>query len=186
MSLFKSKREKRYWFWAFIVLITILSTLVIGQPLANQLRDQNVQAVFFSLAMLLMAAAVVVHGLKTKPSKTEWATLIGVVAVYVMFFVRLGAPERSHLMEYSILAIFIHKALVERMTPVGNKLKTALLALSITFIIGVLDEVIQIVIPNRVFDPEDIVFNGMAATMTIVSVVILNWVRSRFGGPKPE
>ena len=183
-ALFTSSREKRLWFWAFAVFAAIFSTLFMEKTLANQLKDQNIQAVFFVFGMLLVAAAVIVHGLKTKPSRIELSILLGIVAVYVMFIFRLGAPERSHLMEYSVLAIFIHKALVERASQRKLILKPALFALAIAFLIGVLDEYIQIVLPNRVFDPQDILFNGIAVIMAIASSLLLIWARKRINKSK--
>ncbi len=177
MPLFTSSREKHLWIWAFSVFAAIFSTLFIGQPLARLLANQNIQAVFFVLGMLLVGATITVHGLKTKPSKIEIAIWLGIGAVYIMFFLRLGIPERSHLIEYSVLAIFIHKALTERVGHGTKILLVALMSFVVTFLIGILDECIQIVLPNRVFDPEDIFFNGSAVTIAIGSSMVLNWVR---------
>jgi len=179
MTLFKSSREKRLWLWALAVLVTIFSTLFVGQPLIKLFSDQNVRAVIFLLVMILIGAAVIVHALKTKPGKIELVLLLGIVAVYTMFFLRLGMLERSHLIEYSVLAIFIHMALIERANQEHKILKPALLAFVITLIIGILDECIQIFLPGRVFDPIDIQFNGLAALMAIGSRVTLQWVRKK-------
>lgn len=176
MPFFTSSREKYRWFWAFLIFATIISTLFMGQPLANQLRDQNIQAIFFLSGMVLIATAVIIHGLKNKPGKVEFSVLIGILAVYVMFFFRLGAPERSHLIEYSVLTIFIHNALTERFR-FGNQIKPVWLTFLITFGIGVLDESIQQLLPDRVFDWEDILFNGIAVMMALGSTLILRWVR---------
>lgn len=186
MPTFTSLREKRLWLWAVMVFATIFATLFMGRPLANQLRDQNVQAVFFVLGMLLVGGAIIVHAIRTKPGRLEISIWLGIIAVYVMFIFRLGAPERSHLIEYSVLTIFIHKALVERAQHRQLVLAPALLALLVAFLIGVLDESIQIVLPNRVFDPQDILFNGIAATMAIGVSVLLSWVRKRIAQAKAE
>ena len=76
--------------------------------------DQNMQAAIFMLGMLLTAATVIVHGFRIKPGSMELTIWMGMVAVYLMFFLRLGLPERSHLMEYGVLAVFSHLALMER------------------------------------------------------------------------
>jgi len=173
VPLFTSAREKRLWLWTLLVVATILASLFIGNPLANQLRDQKVQAVFFVLGMLIIAAAVVVHGLRDNPGKVELSVLLGILAVYVMFFLRLSIPERSHLIEYSVLTIFIHKALLERKKHRKSISYPALLASVIAIIIGILDESIQYFLPNRVFDPEDIVFNCIAVFMAIGASLLL-------------
>lgn len=181
MSLFTSSREKKLWFWALATVVTIFSTLFIGQPLLELLANQNVRAVFFSIGMLLVGAAIIMHSIKTKPGKIEIAVILGIIAVYTMFFLRLGMTERSHLIEYSILAIFIHKALVER-SKRGEKIPiVALIAFITTFLIGVIDECVQIILPNRVFDPLDIIFNGNVAALAIASNVIFSWIRKLRG-----
>ncbi len=103
---------------------------------------------------------IVIHGIKRRPSRAEITIWLGLVAVYIMFFLRLGMSERSHLMEYSVLAIFTHMALIERTGQQRKILKPALLAIAATFSIGLLDECVQIFLPDRVFDPNDIALNG--------------------------
>ncbi|WP_020528850.1 VanZ family protein [Flexithrix dorotheae] len=181
MPSFTSSREKKLWLWALAVLAIIFSTLFLGQPLAKLFADQNVRAVIFSFGMILVGMAILFHAIKTRPGRVELAMIFGIVAVYTMLILRLGMPERSHLFEYSVLAILIHKALLERSNQ-GEKLQYPhLLACVISFLAGVLDECIQIIIPDRVFAPEDIFFNGFVILTAIGFHVILNWGRRRFG-----
>lgn len=180
MNFWTSKKEKRYWFAAALVLFAILATLAFGRPLQHMLRSQALQAVFFVAGMLLVAVAVLIHGFKVKPDKKEIALWIGLAAVYTMFVFRLGAPERSHLIEYSVLAIFIHKALIERYHATKKVLKPALIAFVTTAIIGVLDEGVQYFIPNRHFDPVDIVFNCLAALMAVGGTLAIQFARILF------
>ncbi len=115
MPLFTSKREKYLWLWALAVVMAIFSTLFIGRPFTKLFKSQDVQAAIFLLGMLLVGIAIVAHALKTKPGKIEIALLSGIIAVYIMWLLRLGLAERNHLIEYSILAIVIHKALSEKL-----------------------------------------------------------------------
>lgn len=177
MSLFTSTREKYLWFWAFAVFIAIFSTLFVGQPFTKIFANQNIQTAIFLIGMLLVVVTILLHVLKAKPSKTEITILLGIVAVYIMFFLRLGIPERSHLIEYSVLAIFIHKAITERVRQGKRIPLPTLLSFAVTFLIGVFDECIQIVLPNRVFDPLDILFNGFVIIMALGSSVVFNWVK---------
>lgn len=178
-SLFTSATEKRYWQYALLVLLAIYATLALGRPLQEMLRDQNVQAVFFLLGLLLTGAVIALHGWKARPARAELIIWLGLVAVYTMFFFRLGAPERSHLIEYSVLAVFIHRALLARMGP-DRVVKPAAVALLITIAAGGIDEMVQRLLPNRTFDPEDIVFNSLAALMAVGTGVILQWARRKF------
>lgn len=174
--LFTSLREKKLWFWVIVVFAAIFSTLFIGQPLIEVFASQDLRAVVFLFGMILVAAAILIHAIKTKPSGIELGIIMGIVAVYAMFILRLGMPERSHLFEYSILAILIHKALLERANSRKLTMPPALLALIIAFSIGVLDEGVQIIIPDRVFDPEDIVFNGFVILMAIGTNIVFKWI----------
>ncbi|MFD2561466.1 VanZ family protein [Aquimarina rubra] len=177
MPFFTSKKEKHLWIWVLAVFAAIFSTLFIGQPLAAIFGNQDVQALIFGSVMILVGITIVVHAFRTKANKIEITVLIGVVAVYSMLFLRLGLPERSHLMEYSVLAIFIHNAINERVKQGKKVFIPALLAIMIAFMVGVFDECIQIFLPNRVFDPMDIVFNGFAIVMAIGFSVLIKWVR---------
>lgn len=175
MAAFATSREKQMWHYALLTWAAILATLTFGRPLQQMLRDQNVQAVFFLTGMLLTGVAIFAHGLQVKPDKRELAVWAGLAAVFLMVVFRLGAPERSHLIEYSVLAIFIHQALQERL---GNEvLKTALIAFVLTACAGVLDEITQLLLPNRVFDVEDIIFNCIAAFIAITGGIVLQWTR---------
>lgn len=179
MSIFTSLREKRLWLCVLVVLIAIFATLFIGQPLAKTFVNQDLQAAFFLLGMFFVGVAIITHGLITKPSKVEIAILLGFAAVYIMLYLRLGIAERSHLIEYSVLAICLHKAITERIDYGKQMVKAALIALLVAVIIGVIDEYIQIFIPNRVFDPIDILFNTCAALVAIGASLLLSLVKHK-------
>ena len=180
MSLFKSTKEKRLWLFALAVVLIIISTLFLGTPLTELLADQNVRAVFFLMGMALVAGAVLFHGFRNNASRIEWVVLIGMLAIFLMLFLRLGMAERSHLIEFGVLAIFIYMAMSERMGSNIPILKPAIWAFGLSLLIGIIDEGLQIFIPDRVFDPVDIFFNGMAAFMAIGSSLLLQWLRKKF------
>ena len=177
MTLFTSKKEKRLWILALSVTLLIFSTLFLGQPLVNVIQNQNVQGLIFVIGMLLVGSAILIHAFKNRPGKIEIGLWIGLVAVYIMFFLRLGLPERSHLIEYSVLAIIVHMALLERNNNIRGFSYPSLMALVLAFSVGLLDEIFQIFIPDRVFDKYDIAFNGIAVSMAIGARVLIQWFR---------
>ena len=180
MPLFTSPREKRLWQYVLLVLVAILATLFFGSPLLKMFENQDVQAAIFLLGMALIGAAMVANGLKIRPGKRELVVWLGLAAVYLMLLLRLGLAERSHLIEYSVLAIFIHLALAERFRKGSSVLKPALLAFLLTVIIGALDECAQLFLPERVFDPVDILFNSLAALLAVGSALVLQRVGKRW------
>ena len=92
-----------------------------------------------------------------RPDGVEIAVALGVVAAYLLVFVRMSIPtERSHLIEYGVVALFMHEALTERVHQGRHVAAPALLAV----LVGVIDECIQLVLPNRVFDPLDMLLTS--------------------------
>ena len=53
----------------------------------------------------------------------------------------------------------------------------AILAILFSSLIGIVDEVIQLFLPSRHFDLDDILFNVLASLMAVVSMVALGWAR---------
>ena len=178
MFSFRNKNEKKYWIYSAIVMTAISATLFINQPIIHFLSDQNIQAVFFLAGMALTALAVLLYGLRGPEARFEAIVIVGILAVYLMLFLRLGLSERSHIIEYSVLSIFIFKALSERYT--NHKIKTALVAFLLTACIGLIDELLQFLVPHRYFDPTDILFNCLAAFFAIGFVLFFQWIRQKY------
>jgi hypothetical protein len=182
MTLFTSNREKQLWYWVIGLLIPIFSLLFIGRPLAEYFRDRELISTGFWIGLWLIGITMIVYGLRFRPGKMEIAVWLGIAAVYLLTLLRMAVPEeRSHIIEYSIVAIFVHLALVERAKLDDRVTHPFYFALIITIIIGTLDECIQLFLPDRVFDYRDILFNILAAGMALTSVKILGYVRKRWG-----
>lgn len=177
MSLFTSVRERRLWVCTLIVVVAIYSTLGLTTMLAEILRNRELFDSMFAVGFFLIWAAILTQGLKVRPRRAEISVALGIVAVYLMLFARMGIPERTHLFEYSVVALFIYEALTERASQGRRVPMPALLAILIASLIGVLDECIQAFLPNRVFDPIDIFFNVLAAVMAVAASVALGWAR---------
>ena len=180
MSLFSSRRERRLWLWTLVVVGVLYSTLGVTPMVAASPLFRNLNAALFLLGMMLVGATVVVRGLKLQLTGLNLSIVLGVVATYVLVFVRFtSTEERSHLIEYGVIAAFIHEALEERASQGRFVPFRSVLAVLVTALIGVLDEFIQHFIPNRVFDPLDIVFNTMAAVLAVGAIAALGWAQKR-------
>ena len=180
MTVFVSNRERRLWIWVLIVVLAIYSTLVLSNRWAEALQNHGLFGVwFFLLGCLLVLATIITQGLKVRPGGREIFISLGIAAAYLLVFVRMSIPtERSHLIEYGVLAILIYEALKERAT-VHTVPVPALLAFLLTIGFGTLDECIQAFIPDRVFDYRDILFNILAAFMAISSSILLTRARNK-------
>lgn len=180
MSFFASNRERRLWVWTLAVLVAIYS-LGLTPTLAGMLRDSGLINNAVLLSLLMIGAAFVIQGLKKRPGGVEIGVWLGVAAVYLLVFIRLTSPpeERTHLIEYTVVALLIYEALMERASNGRRVPVPALLAIGATALLGVLDEVIQAFVPSRVFDPIDILHDTLAGLIAVLAMVALAWARRR-------
>ena len=185
MSVFSSNRERRLWACALAVMVAIYATLGLARGLADALMGTGLGEGLFILACLMVLAAVVTQGLTRRPGGMEIGVALGVAAAYVLVFARMAVPtERSHLVEYGVVAFLVHEALRERIRNGRRVPSPALLAVLAGVVAGVVDEGIQWFVPSRVFDPVDMLFNALAAVMSVGTHVALIWVRGRSRWPR--
>ncbi|UCD42271.1 MAG: VanZ family protein [Chloroflexota bacterium] len=180
MPIFTSDRERRLWLWTLVVLAAIYSTLGPAATLVAYLRERNLLRVSSTVILLIVIGVIVWQWVKRRPSLSEIGVALGIAAVYLMAWIRIPIPEeRTHLIEYSIVAILIYQALSERQRN-GRKVPApAALAVGITALLGLVDETIQTILPNRVFDIIDVGFNAGAGLMAILGIIALAWARRR-------
>ena len=180
MSFFTSKRERTLWLWVLLIVFTIYATLGLMPSLSEYLRDRGLLTVAFVTGMLLVGGVILTKGLKVRPKGVEISVALGLAAVYLLMFMRMANPEeRTHLMEYGVVALLIHETMLER-TGNGRRIPVpALLAVLMTAVLGWIDEGIQWILPNRIYDFEDVIFNFLAAVIAIGGSLVLGWVRSR-------
>ena len=181
MLRFSSNREKHLWLAAAVVLIAVYSTLGLASSLVDFLKDQGLAVAAFLTGFGLVIAAIVTQAFRVRPGGVEIGIGIGIAAVYLLVFSRMTIPEeRSHLIEYSVVALFIYEALKER---IKNGLEVPipeLLTVGLTALFGTLDECIQAFLPSRVFDLIDILFNFLAGVMAVSAGWILGKAREKF------
>lgn len=178
MSLFTSIRERKLWYWAGVAWAVIFASIWLAGSVAEFLRDRGLISNAIWVVLFLVVLSVVINGIRSRATGFEVIIWLGLFAVYLMVMLRMTLPEeRSHLIEYSILALFIFEALRERAAHRAELKYPALWAIGITTGLGVLDESIQLLVPNRVFDPIDMFFNFLATVLAIGGSVVLQWVR---------
>ena len=154
---FTSTRERRLWAWTLAVVVAIYATLGLARTLSDELRNRNVLDNTFFLAFVVLVIAVVIRAVRRGRGGPEIFVVLVTAIVYLMMFLRMASPEeRTHLLEYGVVALLIHEALVERAKNGANVPRPALLAIAATTVIGAIDECIQLAIPSRVFDPIDL------------------------------
>lgn len=180
MLQFSSERERRLWMWTALLLVAIYSTLGLASSLASVLHASNLMrtasAVAFGLCLLTVGGTILTQGLKVRPRGVELGLALGIAVVYFLVFLRTTIPERSHLMEYGVVAVFVYEALLERASQGRRVILPGCTAIVLTALAGTLDEYIQLVLPSRHFQYEDIVFNVLAAVMAVAATASLRWI----------
>lgn len=168
--LFSSKRERRLWLWTVAVVVAIYSTLGPATTVAAALRERNLLRVSIGLALVLVLGPVLWRWLRQRPGWREVGAAMGVAFAYWMVWIRVGSwEERTHLIEYGVVAALIHMALLERDDNGRPVSMPAALAVGATAVLGLLDEGIQALLPNRVFDIRDVFFNALAGFMIVAA-----------------
>ena len=177
LNLFSSPRERRLWALTQALVIAIFATLGIAGTLADAFRDTGLDVVFFFLGMFLVGGAVLAWGLRARPGGVEIGVALGIIAVYFMAFARTTFAERSHLIEYGVVASCMYAALTERSNGGRPAPMPAVIAVSATALVGAVDEGVQKLIPSRIFDPLDILFNTLAGMTAVSALVALGLAR---------
>jgi len=179
MSPFTSKRERNLWLSTGIVLISIYATLGLAGILAEQIQNRGVLNGAYLLLAGLTLVVFLTQGLKTRPGGMDIAIAIGMVVIFSMVVVRMGisVTERTHLFEYGLVATFIFQALAERAQNNRAVPHLALITIGATAFFGLLDEGIQAILPNRVFDIRDVAFNAIAAVIAVCFSLLLTQAR---------
>ena len=164
---------KTYTGLAIFTYTAILSTLFTGNPLRKVLPSQDLHAVLFLIGMLLVGSSCALN-FRSLPSWRGRAVYFGIAALLLMFFLRLSLNERSHLIEYSILSLFVFNAFEKKG---WTKYKRYRSTFGLCFGLGVLDELLQYFLPNRVMDGEDIVFNTLAIGFVLLNHLVMEWIK---------
>jgi len=169
-SYFTSRRERRLWGALAIVLAAIYATLGQAPAIVAALGEQILNSAGNNLvfAIIVLLVLIPVFFIDKRLDRAEIAVGLGILTVYLLAWLRLGSwEERSHLFEYALVAALVHEALLERRDNGRPVPAPALLALIISLSLGWIDEGIQSLLPNRVFELIDVAFNSIAATMII-------------------
>jgi|GEM_PF-263820 len=171
---FSSRRERHLWLWTLAVMVAIYSTLGPARMLVGTLREHNLLRLSFALVLLAVAGGFVWRWVKNRPDWREVGVALGVALAYLMVWWRINSwEERTHLIEYGIVAALIHQALLERVRNGRRVPMPAALTVLVTALLGSLDECIQAILPDRVFDVRDIFFNALAGFMVVAARLAL-------------
>ena len=176
-----SKAALRIKWWAITALyvVFIYATLNIAPGVWDRVNDLLGGRNDFILYIVYAAAALVlfyyVIVIKKEKNILKYVALILFIAAYVMILkYAQHAREKIHMIEYGLLGIMLYNALK---IDLGRfDIKLYLLGAFICALVGYVDELIQGVLPNRVFDRRDIFMNAVSGILPLL-VIRVNILR---------
>lgn len=162
--------------WRRMVLVgallwwgSILTLLPFGRGINNALRSHNLLTLTVTIGMLLSAAAVAVVLVRLRRvGLMEWrqwrltSLLLALLVVAAQLWPR--PEERWHVVQYGLLGVLVWGAI--RL----SRWQRPVVAALVVSACGWMDEGVQAFIPERVYDPRDVVLNAAAGASAILIV----------------
>jgi len=162
----------RAWFAALVYVAFVYSTIPYMPKVWSLLRGYTGEAIRHAgiVAVVVFAVAIIVSIIRTRAHYTlpRYALLAGLAAVYAYLlsaFAQFPA-ERLHLVEYGFMGYMFLRALRIDL-PTGWAYAVAW---GITVLVGIGDECIQLVLPQRFFEVKDIQLNAISAGLGLCVV----------------
>jgi hypothetical protein len=128
------------------------------RPILNLLKENLGEA--FSLSvyvfLFLVALGIIILFLTQGKGWKSFVLLLGILGITASILPAIRYPEeRVHFLEYAVLGIMLYVALRERVQ--GRKVLLCIPV--IVFLAGLVDEIIQGILPNRVYQFTDVLMN---------------------------
>lgn len=184
---FHSRRERTLWLLAAGYTLVIYSTLAVVRTLTTYLRQRGLLRPTLWALLAGAVVAVIAWVVRGRPRAREWLVL-GLVALgYVLVLPVAKVPEEKfHLLEYGLLGGLVYAALSERRDarPPAARRPPLYLRLApfsaflLATLLGFVDEVIQGILPSRVYDIRDVLLNALAAGLAIAAIWGREWARA--------
>ncbi len=192
MIFSKEPHEKQgvSWMWAGAWLAFIYLTIPFARSIQKVVYEQANKTLFLWITFLAfaMAAGWLIRALLRKqwtarPAQILILAGIGGLYSWIIWSLRTHPEEAFHLVQYGVLSLLLFRALSHRLQDPSIYVVVTLVGASL----GILDELIQWVVPQRVFDYRDIGINVLGAGLIQVALAIgirpafVRWPGSRKG-----
>ena len=179
-------REKEIISWAYAVLWAGLTFVTVPYVRVGVVYiSDNVGAGLFTYTVVLVvcaAAAFALYSIRRRATFWSCFWLVGIAGliVYLAFGLAGGSPvEAIHYVQYGTLSVFLFRAFSHRVRDYSIYLAVTL----ICTLAGMIDETIQWLAPDRVFDLRDIWLNFKAAALVQIGLAAGIRPKSISGAP---
>ena len=177
--------SKRMWPWLYVVLMMFL--ILLSLPVTPSLWSEAIERVgpgFNAVGyifVLAFACWITVHMICRSGEFRMFRFFLFLVLLAIYGYLQKYhckfPAERLHLIEYGLLACLSYRAL--RLD--FSRAPAYVLAFLISAAFGYLDEMIQYVLPNRVFESRDVMTNVIASALGLLVMSVWLGANSRKG-----
>ncbi len=155
--------------WSLIIFATIPFARAIQKYLSQQWgRDVFTYGVLSAIGITLVVSVICVLRYRSI-SRSSYFWLATVAAIFIGYTLELGREnpgEAIHFIQYGVLGVLVYRALTHRIHDVSIYCAAAI----ICGIIGIIDEVIQWLTPDRYWVLRDIWINFFSAGLIQISI----------------
>ena len=151
-----------------LIFITIPYTPLIWKTLSAAQKSQVIIGIYFLALLLGISILIYLLFLKKERSIFPYFWFLIAVLLYVQSFSILNEfpVEKVHLIEYGILGFLVFKALKNNL----KNLNVYIWSLLLIFYVGIFDETIQWLIPNRIGDIIDVWLNTKSGVLSLLLI----------------
>ena len=154
--------------WAYLArwTIVLLATLPLARSLQQSIDRFAGKWIYIVLVGLLIAlylavsARYVMRATHVRSANIIWFAAVSAIVMGITATARTPI-EGLHFIQYGVLGLLAYRALSHRIHDFGVYLSATLIAT----IVGTIDEAVQWILPNRVWDIRDILFNLSGSLM---------------------
>lgn len=181
MRLFVSRRERWLWACAVLVVSVVYLTLGVVRDLLRPLEANGWGPWLFLSGCFLVLVFLLTQGMTILPRWPEIVAGVGIAVIYGIILTSIAkSEERMHLIIYGIVALLIYAALLERSAFGRNVFASPVIVVMVTTVLGLVDECLQLALPDRVFDVRDILYDALAAAMAVMANASIRWARGLY------
>ena len=159
------------WFYALLVSAIIFCTVPLARAIQSGVANQFGREFFLYIVSVVgaiggLAAIKVIRKRRVSRQAYFWLAGVGVVYSIYLYVLRANPEETVHFVEYGALSLLVYRALLHRIRDNSIYITAAL----IVGIVGLVDEWLQWLAPNRVWDLRDVRINVVAGALIQVSI----------------
>jgi hypothetical protein len=160
------------WMLAAFAAAIILITIPFARTITDFVAERWGRAVFrdgVTMLVVIAAGAALLFGMRLKGLSRQnifWLLLAATALAYFTLGVKASAEETLHFIEYGALGFLVFRALAHRTRDIGIYPAAVVLCAAV----GLCDETLQWLTPERVFDLRDVAFNTAGAAISQLAI----------------